>query len=114
DRASLSPLVEAGFEVASVLSPAQALARVVRARQGNAPTRNAGAAPSLNSHGAAIAIVAGVEVIQSRVFVWPLGTPFIDQWGDQRGDQPGNQRADQRWDKRGGRSELLGGDRLGF
>jgi hypothetical protein len=68
DRASLSPLVEAGFEVASVLSPAQALARVVRARQVNAPAGTAVAALSLNSHGAAIAIVAGVEVIQSRVF----------------------------------------------
>jgi hypothetical protein len=103
DRASLSPLVEAGFEVASVLSPAQALARVVRARQVNAPAGTAVAALSLNSHGAAIAIVAGVEVIQSRVFGWPLGPPFIHQ----SGDQPGNKRADQRGDKRSGRSELL-------
>jgi hypothetical protein len=107
DRASLSPLVEAGFEIASVLSPAQALARVVRARQVNAPAGTAVAALSLNSHGAAIAIVAGVEVIQSRVFGWPLGTPFIDQWGDQWRDQPRDQRTDQRGDKQGGRSELL-------
>ena len=107
DRAALAPLVEAGFEIASVLSPAQALARVVRARQVSAPAGTAVAALSLNSHGGAIAIVAGTEVIQSRVFEWPLGTPFVDQWGDQWGDQRGDQRRDKRGDKRGGRSELL-------
>ena len=70
------PLVEAGFEIGSVLSPAQALARVVRTRQVGAPAGTAVAALSLNSHGGAIAIVSGTEVIHSRVFEWPLGTPF--------------------------------------
>jgi hypothetical protein len=74
--ATLAPLIEAGFEIASVLSPAQALARVVRARQVGAPAGTAVAALSLNSHGAAIAIVAGTEVICSRVFAWSLGAPF--------------------------------------
>ncbi len=75
-EATLAALAEAGFEIASVLTPAQALARVVRARQVGAPSGTAVAALSLNSHGAAIAIVAGTEVICTRVFAWPLGTPF--------------------------------------
>ena len=49
---------------------------MVRARSTIAPTGTAVAALSLNNHGAAIAIVAGAEVICSRVFEWPLGTPF--------------------------------------
>ena len=65
--------------MASVLTPAQALARVVRARQVGAPGGTAVAALSLNSHGAAIAIVAGTEVICSRVFEWSLGTPFTGE-----------------------------------
>lgn len=76
DEGTLSLLTDAGFEIASVLSPAQALARVVRARQVGGPAGTAVAALSLNSHGAAIAIVAGTEVIHSRVFEWSLGTPF--------------------------------------
>ena len=75
-EATLSVLAEAGFEIASVVTPAQALARVVRARQLGAPSGTAVAALSLNSHGAAIAIVSGAEVICTRVFAWPLGTPF--------------------------------------
>ena len=75
-EATLAALAEAGFEIASVLTPAQALARVVRARQVGAPSGTAIAALSLNSHGAAIAIVAGTEVLCTRVFAWPLGTPF--------------------------------------
>ena len=81
DDATLAPLREAGFDVVSVLSPAQALARVVHARQVGAPAGTAVAALSLNSHGGAIAIVAGTEVIQSRVFEWSLGTPFTGKHG---------------------------------
>lgn len=81
DHATLAPLVEAGFEIGSVLSPAHALARVVRTRQAGAPAGTATAALSLNSHGGAIAIVSGTEVVQSRVFEWPLGTPFTKRQG---------------------------------
>ena len=81
DHATLAPLVEAGFEIGSVLSPAHALARVVRTRQAGAPAGTATAALSLNSHGGAIAIVSGTEVVQSRVFDWPLGTPFTERQG---------------------------------
>ena len=87
DEAALAPLVAAGFELVSVVSPAQALGRVVRARHVGAPSGTAVAALSLNSHGAAIAIVSGTEVIHSRIVEWSLGTPFVD--------------------KRGARSELL-------
>jgi hypothetical protein len=76
DVAALAALAEAGFEIGLVLSPSQALGRMVRARSMIAPTGTAVAALSLNTHGAAIAIVAGTEVICSRVFEWPLGTPF--------------------------------------
>ena len=76
DVAALAALAEAGFEIGLVLSPAQALGRMVRARSLMAPTGTAVAALSLNTHGAALAIVAGTEVICSRAFDWPLGTPF--------------------------------------
>ena len=76
DIAALAALAEAGFEIGLVLSPAQALGRMVRARSTYASTGTAVAALSLNNHGAAIAIVAGAEVICSRVFEWPLGAPF--------------------------------------
>ncbi len=113
--AALAPLTDAGFEVVSVLSPAQALARVVHARQVGAPAGTAVAALSLNSHGGAIAIVAGTEVIQAREFEWQFGTPFVDHRGDRRGDHRGDRRGDRRGeqpadkpgDKRGARSELL-------
>ncbi len=81
DEAALAPLIEAGFEIISVLSPAQALGRVVRARQVGAPAGTAVAALSLNSHGAAIAIVSGTEVLHSRNVEWPLGTPFVGKRG---------------------------------
>ncbi len=81
DEAALAPLVAAGFEIVSVLSPAQALGRVVRARQVDAPAGTAVAALSLNTHGAAIAIVSGTEVIHSRIVEWSLGTPFTGQRG---------------------------------
>lgn len=87
DEHALAPLAAAGFEVVSVLSPAQALGRVVRARQVGAPPATAVAALSLNSHGAAIAMVSGTEVIHSRIVHWSLGTPSVG--------------------KRGARSELL-------
>ena len=76
DIAALAALAEAGFEIGLVLSPPQALGRMVRARSTYASTGTAVAALSLNNHGAAIAIVAGAEVICSRVFAWSLGTPF--------------------------------------
>jgi hypothetical protein len=76
DESSISPLAEAGFEIGTVLTPAQALGRVVRGRQLGAVPGTAVAALSLNTHGGAIAIVAGTQVIHSRVFEWSLGTPF--------------------------------------
>jgi hypothetical protein len=69
----LQAFIAAGFEIGSVISPAQALARVVRGRRA---TSTAVAAVSLNSHGSALAIVRGDEVLYSRVFEWALGKPF--------------------------------------
>jgi hypothetical protein len=72
---ALQAFIAAGFEIGSVISPAQCLTRVVRARRG-ARVGDAVAAVSLNSHGAALAIVRGDEVLYSRVFEWVLGKPF--------------------------------------
>ena len=76
DITALASLAEAGFEIGRVLSPTQALGRMVRSRNTLARAGTAVAALSLNDHGAAIAIVAGTQVICSRVFEWPLGPPF--------------------------------------
>jgi hypothetical protein len=70
----LQPVVSAGFEIAGILSPAQALARIVRLRHGS--REQAVAALALNTHGAAIAIVRGEEILYSRRFGWALGRPF--------------------------------------
>jgi hypothetical protein len=74
-REELAPFVAAGFEIESVLSPAQALARVVRTTQPDV-NGSAVAALSLNAHGASITIVSGESILYSRSFEWPLGRPF--------------------------------------
>jgi hypothetical protein len=70
----LGPLVAAGFQIDSMISPLEALADLVRARNG--ATGQAVAALSINHHGVAIAIVADGKVVASRLFDWPLGRPF--------------------------------------
>jgi hypothetical protein len=74
-RPEVSALLSAGFQIGTVLSPAQALAGVVRARQ--LDDRDATAALSLNTHGAAMAIISGENILWSRCFEWPLGKPFV-------------------------------------
>jgi hypothetical protein len=71
----LGPLVAAGFEIDSIVSPVRALADLVRSRR-DTSSGDGVAALSLNTHGAAIAIVSRGEVVASRVFDWPLGRPF--------------------------------------
>jgi hypothetical protein len=71
----VAPLRAAGFEIDAIVSPAQALARLVTARKVDS-SRNAVAAVSLNTHGVAIAIVSRGDAVSSRVFEWPLGRPF--------------------------------------
>ena len=58
-ESTVQPLLDAGFEISATLTPAQALARVVRPRMVDAPPGTAIAALSLNTHGAVIAIVSG-------------------------------------------------------
>lgn len=71
---ALAPLVAAGFEIAEVLSPADALARALAAA-GVDTSRAAVAAVALHSRGGTIAIVSGGAAITSRAFEWPLGSP---------------------------------------
>jgi hypothetical protein len=74
-ESALAPLVEAGFEIEEVLSPPEALLRLARAR-GLGTGADAIAIVSVNTHGAAIAIVSGGELVSSRTFDWPLGAPI--------------------------------------
>lgn len=68
-RAGLRALGAAGFRIEEVLTPPQALARVASARSRKAPT-DAVAWLALNTHGAAIAIVRGSELLFGRTFQW--------------------------------------------
>jgi hypothetical protein len=72
---AFAPLIAAGFEIHRALSPAQALARIVRARKADAQA-SAVAALSLNTEGTTIAIVSGGQLVSSRSFEWVLGKPF--------------------------------------
>jgi hypothetical protein len=78
----LGPLVAAGFEIDSIVSPVRALADLVRSRREEANGEGI-AALSLNSHGAAIAIVSRGQVVASRVFEWPLGRPFSGAYSEE-------------------------------
>lgn len=71
----IGPLVSAGFVIDAIVSPAQAMARLVNARKIDT-TGSAVAVLSLNTHGAAIAIVSNGEPISARSFGWLLGRPF--------------------------------------
>jgi hypothetical protein len=72
----------AGFAIEAVLSPAQALAQIVRDRA-PAPGAEAVAALALNSQGMTIAIVSGAEILVSRSIEWPLGKPFSRRRSEQ-------------------------------
>jgi hypothetical protein len=75
ELSQLNPVLMAGFEIEAILSPAEALADLVRARPIDT-TSSAVAAVSMNARGAAIAIVSKGELISSRTFNWPLGPPL--------------------------------------
>jgi len=75
ELSDLNPILMAGFEIEAILSPAEALLDLVRARQLDT-TASAVAAVSMNTRGAAIAIVSNGTLISSRTFEWPLGHAF--------------------------------------
>ena len=68
-RSALRPVEAAGFRIASILTPPQALARLAATRPRNSPSE-AVAWLALNMHGVAIAIVRGSELLFSRTFQW--------------------------------------------
>jgi hypothetical protein len=68
-RSALRPVEAAGFRIASVLTPPQALARLAGTRPRNS-RGEAVAWLALNMHGAAIAIVRGSELLFARTFQW--------------------------------------------
>ena len=70
-------LEDAGFQIRSLLSPAQALARIARPRERFA-SREATAWAALNVDAVAIAIVRGAEVLYTRNFSWTY-TPGLTQ-----------------------------------
>jgi hypothetical protein len=65
----LAGLTAAGFEIASVMTPSQALARIGTTVRRGAPS-DAIAWLALNTHGASIAIVGAGELLLSRTFPW--------------------------------------------
>ena len=65
----LNSLTAAGFEIASVLTPSQTLARVATTVRRGAPS-DAIAWLALNTHGASMAIVGDGELLFSRTFPW--------------------------------------------
>ncbi len=75
-RATLQPLVAAGFRVDALLSPTQALAHLARLY----PPGGDGATAwlALNTSGAAIAIVRGIDVLFSRTFEWSFDQVLSD------------------------------------
>lgn len=70
----VDPIVEAGFEIESIVSPAQALAMTLESAR--VDTGRAVAAIALNRQAAALAIVHRGQVVAARTFEWPLGEPF--------------------------------------
>jgi hypothetical protein len=68
-RIALRPVEAAGFRITSILTPPQALARLAATRPRNSPSE-ATAWLALNTHGVAIAIVSGSELLFSRTFQW--------------------------------------------
>jgi hypothetical protein len=71
-RASVRPITDAGFRVNTILTPSQALAALAKSRaaRGSAGIIEAVAWLALDTHGAAIAIVRGGELLFSRTFEW--------------------------------------------
>ena len=65
----LASLTAAGFEIASVMTPSQALARVATTVRRGAPSDTI-AWLALNTNGASIAIVGDGELLFSRTFPW--------------------------------------------
>lgn len=65
----LKSIEAAGFRIAAVLTPPEALQRLARATQSSPP--HAVAWLALNKCGAAIAVVRGSDLLYSRSFPWP-------------------------------------------
>jgi hypothetical protein len=65
----LASLTAAGFEIASVMTPAQALTRVATTVRRGAPS-DAIAWMALNTYGASIAIIRDGDLLFSRTFPW--------------------------------------------
>lgn len=70
----VKPIADAGFRVEAILTPAEALARLAATRR----RANDGPAAwlSINTHGAAIAIVNGMDILFSRTLSWSYRANF--------------------------------------
>lgn len=76
-RAAMRPLVDAGFRVERVVTPAQALALLAAMRV--KPGVQAGVVwLALNMHGVAIAIVRGGELLFARSFQWTYNPHLLN------------------------------------
>jgi hypothetical protein len=73
-RAAAGPARDAGFDIETVLTPAQALAQLARERQ--APGSDAAAWLTVNRTRAAVAVVHGSDRLFSREFTWSFDQRF--------------------------------------
>ena len=67
-HSTLKPFLDAGFTIEALLTPAQALAQLAAERR--RPNEGPVAWLSINTHGAAIAIVEGIDILYSRTLAW--------------------------------------------
>lgn len=77
-RAGMRPISDAGFRVDTIVTPPQALAILAATRSKPGPANTAVAWLALNTHGAAIAIVGGAELLFARTFQWTYNPHLLE------------------------------------
>jgi hypothetical protein len=77
-RAAIRPIVDAGFQIDGVFTPPQALAMIAHKRRKPGVQNNGVVWLSLNTHGAAIAIVRGSDLLFARTFQWTYNPYLLD------------------------------------
>ena len=77
-RAATRPIADAGFTIDRVVTPPQALAMIARTRRRPGVHSNGVVWLSLNTHGVAIAIVHGSDLLFARTFSWTYN-PYLPE-----------------------------------
>jgi len=77
-RAAMRPIVDAGFQIDRVITPPQALAMIARTRRKPGVQNNGVVWLSLNTHGVAMAIVRGSDLLFARSFQWTYNPNLLE------------------------------------